>query len=229
MLSLPAGALAVGPALVDTRAEYDHLFSIYVPIAVAVFAVVVAAMAFAVLRYRGRPPERAARWYEANVLEAGYVALLAAIVVVLLVLTFRSEHRVDTAAAQQRPGLVVDVTAAKWEWHFHYPSAGVDVFSGVAGQSDLVVPTGTPVLFHMNAVDVIHALWVPALRFKRDLIPGAVSNSTLVFARPGVFSGECAEFCGLLHSSMIFTVRALAPDRFAAWLSAQRRSGGAPA
>lgn len=208
-------------ALIETRAEYEHVFDIYVPIAIGVFCAVVLLIAFALLRYHGRPVERAARWHENNRLEGAYALALVATVAYLLYVTFTAEHHVDTVAARESPQLLIDVTGAKWEWHFHYPAYGIDRYSGSVGREDLVVPTGEAIRFRLISEDVIHAFWIPELRYKHDLIPGSVQNVTLTFGHSGSFSGECAEFCGLFHSRMIFTVRALAPAAFAAWARVQ--------
>jgi cytochrome c oxidase subunit 2 len=204
-------------ALVDTRHEYQHLFAIYVPIAIGVFAVIVMIILFAVVRYRRRVPADAARWHEHNPLEGGYAALLSLTVAFLLYLTFSAEHRVDTIANRESPAVTVDVTGAKWEWTFSYPAYGISVRSGTVGHQDVVLPTGEPIRFNLRSLDVIHAFWIPHLRYKHDLIPGSTQVATLTFARAGVFPGECAEFCGLRHSDMLFTVHAVAPAAFDAW------------
>jgi cytochrome c oxidase subunit II len=209
-------------ALVDTRHEYQHLFSIYVPIAIGVFLLVVLATAFVVLRYRRRRPEAAARWHEHNRLEGGYAVMLALVVVFLLYLTFTAEHRVDTVSAHERPAVTVDVTGSKWEWTFRYPAYRITVRSGTVGRQPLVVPTGQAIRFNLATVDVIHAFWVPEVRFKRDLIPGATESVTLTFATAGAFQGQCAEFCGLRHADMVFDVRVVSASAFARWA----RSGG---
>jgi cytochrome c oxidase subunit II len=212
--------------LVDTRHEYQHLFSIYVPIAIGVFVVVVSATAFAVLRYRHRHPDQAARWQENNRLEGGYAVMLGLVVVFLLYLTFTAEHRVDTVSAHERPSVIVDVSGAKWEWTFRYPAYGITVRSGTVGRQPLVVPTDEAIRFNLSTVDVIHAFWIPERRFKRSLIPGATESVTLTFPTPGTFQGQCAEFCGLRHADMLFAVNAVSPAAFARWA----RSGGkAPA
>jgi cytochrome c oxidase subunit II len=208
------------PGLIDTRHEYDHVFGIYVPIAIGVFAVIVLAMTFAVLVYRvrpSRPPEQAARWHENNPLEGGYAIGLALVVAFLLYVTFTAEHRVDTVAAAERPALTIDVTGAKWEWQFAYRGYGFTTQSGTAGRQPLVVPTGEAIRFTLRSLDVIHAFWIPALRYKRDLTPGSVQQITLTFTRTGVFGGQCAEFCGLRHSDMVFAVHAVSPTSFATW------------
>lgn len=210
-------------ALVDTRHEYYRVFDIYLPIALGVFVVVVGAILFAVLRARRRPPERAARWHENNPVEGAYAVLLACVVAFLLYVTFSAEHQVDTVSAQTRPQLTVDVTGSKWEWTFSYPGYHIVRHSGVVGDQPLVVPTNEAVRFALRSVDVIHSFWIPELRYKRDLIPGAVERVTLDFDHAGSFGGQCAEYCGLHHSEMVFSVRAVSPRAFAAWA----RSGGA--
>lgn len=210
-------------ALVSTRGEYDHLFSIYVPIAVGVFVVIVIAVVGSAVIFRRRPVDEAARWHENNLLEGSYAVLLACVAAFLLYLTFTAEHRVDTVANRERPGLTVDVTASKWEWTFTYPAYGFSVHSGTVGRQPLVVPAEVPVRFNLTSADVIHSFWIPALRYKRDAIPGATEVATLLFSK-GVFPGQCAEFCGLRHADMIFTAHAVSPGAFAAW--AHRKGTG---
>jgi cytochrome c oxidase subunit 2 len=208
--------------LIYTRDVYDQLIAIYVPIGIAVFVLVTLAIGFAVVRYRGRPARAAARWHEHSRLEGAYALLLVCIVAVLLYVSFAAEHKVDTVSARERPSLTVDVIGSRWEWTFRYPAYRITARSGAVGHEPLVVPTGEAVRFNLSSIDVIHSFWVPALRFKRDAIPGTTETVTLAFASAGVIGGACAEFCGLRHAEMIFTVRAMSPDRFAAWAAAHR-------
>ncbi|MGH2886475.1 MAG: cytochrome c oxidase subunit II, partial [Solirubrobacteraceae bacterium] len=169
-----------------------------------------------VVIFRRRPVDTAARWHENNLLEGSYAVLLACVAAFLLYLTFTAEHRVDTVANLERPALTIDVTASKWEWTFTYPAYGFSVHSGTVGREPLVVPAEVPVRFNLTSADVIHSFWIPALRYKRDAIPGATEVATLMFSK-GVFPGQCAEFCGLRHADMIFTAHAVSPVAFAAW------------
>jgi len=210
------------PALVDTHREYVHLFSIYVPIAIGVFAVVAIAVAFALIRYR-RPAEQAARWHENNPLEGGYAVLLVCVAAFLLYLTFSAEHRVDTVANHAPPAVTIDVTASKWEWSFYYPAYGITRRSGTVGRQSLVLPYNQAVRFSLRSTDVIHSFWIPQLRFKRDAIPGTTETITLDFDHTGTYAGQCAEFCGLRHADMLFSVRALSAAAFRAWTAAARR------
>jgi cytochrome c oxidase subunit II len=209
------------PALVSTRHEYDYLFSIYVPIAIGVFAVIVLAVVVSVVVFRRRPPARAARWSEHNLVEGSYAALLACVAAFLLYLTFTAEHRVDTVANRQHPALVLRMTGSKWEWTLTYPSYGFSVRSGTVGRQPFVVPAGVPVRINLTSADVIHSFWIPGLRYKHDAIPGSTQVTTLAFSE-GVFTGQCAEFCGLRHSDMVFTIHAVSASSFATWARTKR-------
>jgi cytochrome c oxidase subunit 2 len=210
------------PALISTLHEYDHLFSIYVPIAIGVFALITVATVLAVLIYRRRSPSRAARWHEHNAVEGGYALVLTLTAAFLLYLTFTAEHHVDTVANQEKPALTIDVTAAKWEWDFAYPRYGFSVRSGTVGRQPLVVPAGEAIRFDLHSDDVIHALWLQQIRYKHDLIPGSTQVATLTFPTIGRWMDGCAEFCGLRHSDMVFPLHVVSPSRFFAWA----RSGG---
>lgn len=213
-------------ALVSTHSQYDHLFSIYVPIGVGILAFIALGMPIVAMIYRRRPPVRAARWHEAHLVEGTYAVVLAAVAAFLLWQTFTVEHRVDTAANQERGGVTIDVVASRWEWTFTYPGYHITLHSGQVGSDLLIVPTNQPVHFHLSSVDVIHAFWIPGLDYKHDNIPGSVQDVTLTFTRPGDFPGQCAEFCGYGHSEMVFDARAVSGARFAAWAA---RRGQAPA
>src|SRR5947209_16202763 len=159
-------------ALVETSHQYSHVFGIYVPIAVGVFVLILLLTAGAVLVYRRRSPEQAARWHEHNLLEASYAVVLACVVVFLLYVTFSAEHQVDAVARGERPALRVDVFGSRWEWQFKYPGYGINRYSGTVGREQLVVPAGEPVAYRLISLDVIHEFWVPELKYKHDLIPG---------------------------------------------------------
>lgn len=214
----------LAPWLVDTRSIYQTVANVYFKLGIGIFALFTVAIVATVIWFRVRSPSRPARWHEANRLELSYAVVLTCAAVVLLAVTFTAEHREDVAFAHERPALTIDVTASRWEWFFHYPRYGITHQSGAVGRQPLVVPINEPVRFELRSVDVIHSFWIPQLYFKRDAIPGAVEKIVLDFNRAGTFSGSCAEFCGLYHTEMVFTVRALSDRMFAAWAAGGGRS-----
>ena len=208
--------------MTDTAREYRHLFDIYVPIAVAVFLIVLAFVAFAVIRYRWRPGRKPRGRAERSLLEGAYALLLVAIVPVLLYFTFSTEAKVDRLP--KHPGLRVVVTGAQWNWRFFYPKYGITQFSGTTRPGTLYVPAHTQILFLIRSVDVVHSFALPQMRTKKDAFPGATNKLAMVFGKPGVVqSGQCAEYCGLHHADMLFKVRVLEPRAFEAWARSQPR------
>jgi cytochrome c oxidase subunit 2 len=202
------------------RDEFQDLFSVYAPIAAAVFAFVCVAYLAIVARFRRRSGGDVPQPRDHPRLEAAYAAGLAAIAAVLLTFGFRAADDVDRLSAN--PGLTVDVTAFKWQWTFDYRGQGVSTTGTKDVSPTLVVPTDTTVRFTLTSQDVIHAFWIPDVRFKRDAFPNRVTQFDLTFDTAGRMRGTCAEFCGLDHAFMRFDVLALTPARFRTWLADQR-------
>jgi cytochrome c oxidase subunit 2 len=209
--------------VVDTRHEYAGLESLYLPIAIAVFAIVALLTAYALVRGRRRARREAlgSQRKEHNPLEIAYAVVLVLVIAFLVYESFSTEDRTDAIA--KSPGLEVKITAGQWDWRFSYPAYGITSQQSPRSKAVLTVPTATEVHFTGTSNDVIHAFWVPGTRFKRDLFPGKNSSFDLLWARPGRYRGVCAEYCGLLHSHMDFVVDALTPDRFRAWTAAHRQ------
>lgn len=209
-------------ALVSTHREYGRLFSIYVPIGLGILVFIAVGMPVVALIFRRRPPERAARWHDAHLIEGTYAVVLAAVVAFLLYKTFGVEHQIDTVANHEKGGVTIKVVGSRWEWSFYYQRYHITLHSGETGDSDFVVPVNEPIHFYLTSVDVIHSFWIPALNYKHDAFPGNTQEVTLTFTSPGTFTGQCAEFCGYGHSEMVFTARAVSRARFGVWAS----SGG---
>lgn len=210
----------------DTRQNYDQVSGLYLPIGIGVVVLIVLLVVFMALRYRvretsdgGGGAHRPSRIANAPRAEAIYAVVLACVVALLLWRTFTTEAREDHPSAV--PAATVDITAAKWHWRFDYRGTGVSQLGSDLVGPTLVVPAGEPVRFTLVAVDVIHAFWIPLLRFKRDANPGLRASFELSFPNVGYFpnGGECSEFCGLGHARMTFNLEVLAPAAYARWLS----------
>lgn len=132
---------------------------------------------------------------------------------------------VPTASAGE-PNLVVKVTGRQYYWQFEYPN-------GVIAIDELRAPVGGVVQLNVTAppFDVIHSWWIPALGGKIDAIPGRVNHTWFQAERAGVYSGQCAELCGLNHARMLSQVEAMPKAAFDAWLAerkAQQDAGTSP-
>jgi cytochrome c oxidase subunit 2 len=205
--------------LSDSRHEFSHVQSLYLPIAAAVMAAVVVLVAFAVVRYRARPGHAAKPTRDHYAVDAVLALVLACVVALLVTVTLRAND--DETALARRPGFRVDVVAFKWGWQFTYPSVrGVVDRSAPGRPAVLHVPADTTVEMTLRTRDVVHAFWIPDLRFKRDAWPKTTARFDLRFPAGMTDAvGHCAQFCGLKHSDMVFTVDALSPAQFRAWES----------
>lgn len=158
-------------------------------------------------------------------------ALLLAIIAVPTVSTVIALDKTDDAEC------VVNVTGQQWWWEYDYPVASDGTICGftpnaeaapIVTSGQLVIPVDTTVIMRMTSRDVIHSFWVPKLNGKRDVVPGRVHAWRMEASRPGIFAGQCAEFCGLSHANMRMEVVALNPDHFQQWLDNQLEPYQAP-
>jgi len=118
---------------------------------------------------------------------------------------------------------VVNVTGQQWWWEIDYPSqdgcGGIEAPIVTSGQ--MVIPTGTAVVAQVTSRDVIHSWWIPRLNGKKDAVPGRVHQVKMEADEPGIYAGQCAEFCGLSHANMRMEVVALDPADFQTWKDGQ--------
>ena len=120
----------------------------------------------------------------------------------------------------ERPAFTVAITAHRWWWGATYQSDDVSQVFSVA--NEIHIPVGQSVRFTLSSPDVIHSFWVPALGGKTDVVPGQTNVTWLKADRPGVYRGQCSEYCGQQHAHMAFAIVADPPDKFSAWRKAQR-------
>lgn len=152
---------------------------------------------------------------------AGGLAFPVVVLSALLIYGLGLTARLSEAPA---PGeMRVRITGEMWWWRVAYlDGAGREVMQDA---NEVHIPVGRPVVFELDAADVIHSFWVPRLGGKRDMIPGRRNVLRLQADEPGVYAGQCAEYCGGPHALMGFVVVAHTPQSFEAW----RASRAAPA
>lgn len=176
-----------------------------------VFAVVVLLVAIAVLRRREharRPDERRAR----GLILAGGAVAPAVVLTVLFVFSLRALPA-TSAPKSGTTKLAIEVVGHQWFWELRYPG------TPAVTANEIHIPAGVPVRLTVRTEDVIHSLWVPRLNRKIDLVPGRRNEIVLEADEPGVYRGQCAEYCGLQHANMALLVYAEPPAKFRAWLA----------
>jgi cytochrome c oxidase subunit II len=122
--------------------------------------------------------------------------------------------------------LTVDVTGYVYWWDMSYRRP--DRLASVTSANELRLPVGEPVEVFLHSADVIHSFWVPNLAGKTDMIPGRVTRMVIQADRPGVYRGQCAEYCGAQHSLMAFDVIVTSRAEFDTWLAGLSRPAREP-
>jgi cytochrome c oxidase subunit II len=145
--------------------------------------------------------------------------LVAATVVWLMVLTVASFLEDARLSANPSPVVTIELTGYQWWWQVRYlDDEPAKIFTTA---NEIHVPVGKPVKVRLVAGDVIHSFWVPNLAGKLDLIPGQTNELIVTANSPGIYRGQCAEFCGTQHAKMGLRVISQSPEDFAKWREKQ--------
>jgi cytochrome c oxidase subunit 2 len=163
-------------------------------------------------------------------IEIAWTAAPTLVVFVLVLVIVRTELEVRANPPAPAAGdntLFVTVVGRQWWWEYtydHYNGAPL----GFTAANELHVPAGTdgeprPIFLFLKSADVCHSFWVPRLAGKTDLIPGRTNNMWFQTNQPGLYLGQCAEYCGTQHGHMLLRVYVDTPDAFQQWLDNQKR------
>ncbi|MBU9711254.1 cytochrome c oxidase subunit II [Evansella tamaricis] len=201
--------------------QFDLIkLSLYIMIFVIV--VVFAIYLFVIIKYRERPGDtHIPKQVHGN--KALEVVWTVIPIILLLFLAIPNVMQTFTLAdvdvnEEEDDFVRVVVTAHQFWWEFEYPDYDV-----VAGQ-DMYIPTNTKIIIELEASDVIHSFWVPALAGKQDNVPGITNDMWLIAPQEGIYQGKCTELCGEGHWLMDFKVIAVDPDTFDTWASSMART-----
>ena len=200
--------------------EVNDLYVIFFWVAAAVFAVTAGLIGWSIIRYRARPGDNdlPEQFHQNLALEITWFAIPQIIVIVLFVLSAITLG--DVNEQEPEPDAVVHVTGFQWGWRFAYEGTEVEVSGTPDEPAEVMVPTGD-VAFVLTSADVVHSFYVPRFLLKRDMTPGRETRIDVEIDKPGSYPGVCAEFCGLLHHQMTFTIEAVSPEEFDVWLDEQ--------
>jgi cytochrome c oxidase subunit 2 len=191
-------------------------------ISLGVLAVVLAMLVVGVARAsRSATPDRKARvsWGEPLIIVAGVVIPTVILTAVFLV-ALRDMSALS--AQDEDAGLTIEVTGHDWWWEVAYPD------TNAVTANEVHIPAGRPVTLELTTDDVLHSFWVPRLQAKTDMVPGTTNTMSIEASRPGVYRGQCAEFCGLQHANMAFEVVAHEEAAFEEWLAEESRPAAEP-
>jgi cytochrome c oxidase subunit 2 len=208
------------------------LWNIFLAICTVVFVAVIAGLVLALRRAPRAEASEAADLSTVNVPEprlSRTVTTAVAITIVGLLVLLAASVFTDRALARLplRDAINIEVTGHQWWWSVRYINGPVSETFETA--NEIHVPVGRPVVVRLNASDVIHSLWIPSLAGKRDLIPGRTATLAFRADQPGIYRGQCAEFCGLQHAFMAFEVHVQSPEDYERWRRQQLATAAEPA
>jgi cytochrome c oxidase subunit II len=213
----------------------DNLFTPVGYIAIAVFVFVLGAVLYMWFRFRVREHVEG-DWPVQNhgntKLEITWTIVPLLILAIIAVPSLATLQKLNSKANQN--DMTVVVVGQQWWWEFRYYlgdnaasyNPKVDKLDGkqpdVITATQLVIPTGKDVRLVVTSRDVIHSFWIPALNGKRDAVPGRFQPWKIEADNPGVYFGQCTEFCGLSHARMRMQTVAVTPSDFTQWVADQQ-------
>ena len=200
--------------------EIDGLMRLSGWMAIGVGILVAAAVATIIVKFRAKPtddPDDLPPQIHGN-----RKAELTWTIIPTILLIFLTVYTLPTvfALASKGDGMTIKVEGQQWWWQFSY-DIDEDGQYDIVTANDLVIPTGEEVNLELHSNDVIHSFWIPRLNGKKDAVPGRVHDWRISSGVPGIFYGECVEFCGLSHANMQMRTIALDPDDFDRWVRQQ--------
>ena len=219
------------------------LFNVLLWTMVVVFVLVEGALLYAAIRFRRKPGDPLPPQTHGNTpLEIAWTIIPTILILglgiwsVFVLFKLEPGEAVALAAEQGKEPLHVEAIGHQWWWEFRYENALPDTGECAEpnnvpeGQSrdpecelittanEMRIPVDRPVIMTLKSDDVIHSFWIPKLAGKQDVVPTRDNKMWFLAEDPGMYYGQCAEFCGTAHAQMKFRVHALPEAEYAAWV-----------
>jgi len=211
------------PETTPARSIFD-LSMFVLAITGIIFVVVGSLLVYSIVKFRGRAADdgrEPAQVYGSTQIELAWTVIPILIVVVLFIATAQVIHAVQDAP---KPPSAVEVTVIghQFWWEYRYPGLGI------VTANELHIPVSDPArprptFLKLLSADTDHSFWIPQLGGKTDLIPNHPNSMWMDPRRPGVFLGQCAQYCGTQHAKMLLRVSVDSPEDFDAWVRAQQQ------
>jgi cytochrome c oxidase subunit II len=200
-------------------------------VSLGIFLIVTGLLVYIVIKFRQRSPEdpltEPPQIYGSYNIELAWTVIPCLVVFVLVLVSARTIVEIQDAPMPEN-ALKIRVVGHQWWWEVHYPDLGI------VTANEIHVPTGSedgtrrPTHITLESADVIHSFWVPQLAGKTDLVPNRINHTWIEPVSPGVFLGNCAEYCGTQHANMLLRVIAQSPEDFAQWVVTQQKAPSIP-
>jgi cytochrome c oxidase subunit 2 len=190
-------------------------------ICLGIFVVVEGLLVYSIVKFRRREGDRGepVQLFGSNPIELAWTVVPTLIVFTLALVTIRVIRDIDRTTPPEG-AMCVTAIGHQWWWEYRYPHP-TDPTGEVVVANEMHVPVGVPIWVRLESADVIHSWWVPALAGKTDLMPNQTNRLWFRADTPGIYLGQCAEYCGNQHAGMLLRVVAQPEAEYRAWLAGQ--------
>jgi len=210
MINLPQQLVQLWPQAASASAvETDQIILAFTVVTLLLTVPIFIAITYYAMFYpAGRRANRATSEARSSLLEMSWMIIPFLLTLFFFVWAARlfDEHKHPPAGALQ-----ISAIGRQWMWKFQHPGGQGEI-------NDLHVPMGEPVLIRMISQDVIHSLYVPALRIQMETLPGRYTEMWFNADKPGSYHLLCSEYCGTDHSVMGGTITIMTPADYEDWL-----------
>jgi len=197
----------------------------YMASAVGIF--VAAAVIIVIVKFRARPdddPNELPKQIHGNKkAELTWTLIPVVMLVFLAIVTIPAVFDLSGKS----DGRTIKVEGQQWWWQFSY-DVDEDGTDDIVTANEIVIPVGEEINLEIHSNDVIHSFWIPQLNGKKDAVPGRIHHWRISSPEPGIFYGECVEFCGLSHANMQMRAVVLNSNDYEAWVQQQLQPASIP-
>jgi len=197
----------------------------YMASAVGIF--VAAAVIIVIVKFRARPdddPNELPKQIHGNKkAELTWTLIPVVMLVFLAIVTIPAVFDLSGKS----DGRTIKVEGQQWWWQFSY-DVDEDGTADIVTANEIVIPVGEEINLEIHSNDVIHSFWIPQLNGKKDAVPGRIHHWRISSPEPGIFYGECVEFCGLSHANMQMRAVVLNSNDYEAWVQQQLQPASIP-
>ncbi len=223
------------PGVTEISRGIHNLHMVIFWICVAIGLVVFSVMFYAIIWHRKSRGAKAANFHENTLVEIIWTLIPFSILTMMAIPA--AQLLIKMHDTKTDSDLSIKIVGHQWYWEYEYLGEGVRVISRLSTPQEqiqnrdiknphylrevdnhLVVPQKKKIRFLTTANDVIHSWWVPALGVKKDAIPGFINEAWAKIEEPGIYRGQCAELCGVLHGFMPIVIEVKTEAEYQTWL-----------
>jgi len=237
------GALNLPAGVTETSHDIHDLHMLILWICVGIGVLVYGILIYSLVHHRKSKGVVPATFHENHKLEIVWTIIPF---LILLGMAIPATKVMIKAYDTKASDMTIKVTGYQWKWRYTYQDEGIDFFSSLDAKSNearqigskidpasvphyllnvdkpLVIPANKKIRILLTAADVIHAWWVPEFGWKKDAIPGFITDGWIKVEKPGIYRGQCAELCGRDHGFMPIVVIVKTEDEYKKWVAEQK-------